>query len=208
MGVYYGLGLNAGSLPGDIFVNNVINGVFEIASYAFCMFAIDRVGRRRLMCGCLWTAGLGLLCSALIIEFSHKSEMLLTVAKVFAFVGKFGISGSFAVVINFTTELYPTSIRSIAVGTCSMSSRVAGILCPYIILLKHYASWLPNIVFATCGIMAGILSMLLPETNGHKMLDSLEEAEQFYKTGKTKKNKDVKLRKIEDSNIEAGQLIT
>jgi len=44
--------------------------------------------------------------------FRFWYTVLLTVAKVFAFVGKFGISGSFAVVINFTTELYPTSIRS------------------------------------------------------------------------------------------------
>ena len=30
--VYYGLGLNAGSLSGDIFTNNVLNAAMEIAA--------------------------------------------------------------------------------------------------------------------------------------------------------------------------------
>lgn len=43
-----------------------------------------------------------------------------------------------------------------------------------------------TIVFFT-GIAAGILSFTLPETAGREMLESVEEAEEFYKSGNKKK---------------------
>merc|ERR550534_2258250 len=106
--VYYGLGLNAGALPGDIFVNNVLNGVFELAGYLLCFLLIDKLGRRRLMSGCLFLAGIGLMGSVIVNEYADGNEDLLLFGKVLAFIGKFGISGSFTVVYNYTSELYPT----------------------------------------------------------------------------------------------------
>lgn len=40
--VYYGLSLNAGALAGDIFVNNALNGVFEIVSDILAILTMDR----------------------------------------------------------------------------------------------------------------------------------------------------------------------
>lgn len=52
-----------------------------------------------------------------------------------AYVGKFGIAGSFAVIYLFSGELYPTVLRALGMG---MSSMVAGsglILAPYVVRL-------------------------------------------------------------------------
>ena len=40
--VYYGLSLNAGSLAGDIFLNNALNAMVELIAYFFVQFALDR----------------------------------------------------------------------------------------------------------------------------------------------------------------------
>ena len=40
--VYYGLSLNAGSLAGDIFLNNALNGIVELVGYFFVQFTMDR----------------------------------------------------------------------------------------------------------------------------------------------------------------------
>jgi len=182
--VYYGVALNAGSLPGDLYVNNVLNGCVEIAGYIIIFLTMDRLGRRVLLSGSLFIAGLGLLISLIVLEFAGGDESLVNISKVFAFIGKGGISASFTIVYNVSGELYPTPTRSIALGTASMASRIGGILAPYVILLQDYVSWLPNTIFAVFGLTAGALSLMFPETMGCKMLETLDEAEQFYKTGK------------------------
>merc|ERR1712136_691747 len=182
--VYYGVALNAGSLPGDLYVNNVLNGCVEIAGYIIIFLTMDRLGRRVLLSGSLFIAGLGLLISLIVLEFAGGDESLVNISKVFAFIGKGGISASFTIVYNVSGELYPTPTRSIALGTASMASRIGGILAPYVILLQDYVSWLPNTIFAVFGLTAAVLSLFFPETNNCRMLETLEEAEQFYKTGK------------------------
>ena len=46
---YYGLVYGAGSLPGSIFSNNVINGAVELIAYILCAVFLDRLGRRVLL---------------------------------------------------------------------------------------------------------------------------------------------------------------
>ena len=40
--VYYGLALNAGSLAGDIFLNNAMNAMVEIIGHFFVQFTLER----------------------------------------------------------------------------------------------------------------------------------------------------------------------
>ena len=73
-----------------------------------------------------------------------------------AFAGKIAISGSFAVVFNFTCELYPTCIRATGFGFCSAGGRLGGIAAPQIILLQNKAKWLPNVVFGVFSLISGL----------------------------------------------------
>lgn len=50
-------------------------------------------------------------------------------------VGKFGITTAFCVVYAVTAELFPTVIRNMAMGTCSMAARIGTIISPFIIYL-------------------------------------------------------------------------
>ena len=53
-----------------------------------------------------------------------------------ALIGKFGASASFAIVYLYTAELYPTQIRSTAVGMCSMMARIGGFAAPQVCVLS------------------------------------------------------------------------
>ena len=51
---------------------------------------------------------------------------------ILALIGKFGASASFSIVYLYTAELYPTQIRSTAVGMCSMMARIGGVAAPQV----------------------------------------------------------------------------
>ena len=54
---YYGLSYGAGDLPGDIYVNNVINGAVEVAAYVATFFLLNILGRRLLLGGPMLLSG-------------------------------------------------------------------------------------------------------------------------------------------------------
>ena len=64
-------------------------------------------------------------------------------------------------------------------GLSSMAGRVSGILCPIILLLAKYWGPLPLCVFGAVTLLAGTLSLMLPETLGHALPDTIEEGEMF-----------------------------
>jgi len=53
----------------------------------------------------------------------------------FAMAGRFGTSAAFTVSYIYTAELFPTVVRSIAMGCTSVSARAGGIVAPIVVLL-------------------------------------------------------------------------
>jgi len=54
--------------------NLFADGVFEIASYAFCILVMDRIGRKFMLCFMFLLAGIGLLASAIVNEYSGDNQ--------------------------------------------------------------------------------------------------------------------------------------
>ena len=48
-------------------------------------------------------------------------------------IGKFLISMTFAIAYLYTAELFPTSVRNVAVGAASTFARVGSMSAPYIV---------------------------------------------------------------------------
>lgn len=95
---------------------------------------------------------------------------------VLSLVGKFGASAIWGIVYVYAAELFPTSIRNQAVGTCSLVARIGGIICLLLDLLKKY--WLPAPVFimGVVATIAGLLAVFFPETLGRKLPETMEDA--------------------------------
>nr|XP_039273911.1 organic cation transporter protein-like isoform X1 [Styela clava]XP_039273912.1 organic cation transporter protein-like isoform X1 [Styela clava] len=178
--VYYGLSLNVGNLAGDDYVNNTLSGLVELIAFPIVILTIDRFGRRIILCISLIFGGLSCLGSTVANVYAEESEALGTLGTVLALCGKLAVSGAFAIIYNYTAELYPTVVRSTAVGIGSMAARVGSVLTPYTLYLQYSVPWLTGTIFGILSLLAGGTSLLFPETMGVPMLTTLDEAESFY----------------------------
>nr|XP_006825792.1 PREDICTED: organic cation transporter protein-like [Saccoglossus kowalevskii] len=169
--VYYGLSLNTAALGTNPYTAFLVSGAVEIPAYLLCWFLLDKVGRRWLLCSFNVLGGI-----ALIISVPPEN---VNISAALAMVGKFFIAGSFALVYIFSAEIYPTSVRNAGMGLASTWARVGSISSPYVMLLIDVWYPLPYLIMAIVAILAGLLTLLLPETNGKDLPDTLEEGELF-----------------------------
>ncbi|XP_030828616.1 organic cation transporter protein-like [Strongylocentrotus purpuratus] len=174
--VYHGLSLNTSNLGVDVYLAFALSAAVEIPAYLLAFVIVKFFGRKRSVFGCMMLGGLACVSTAFI-------EQGITLTSV-AMIGKFGISASSNIIYLYTIELYPTNIRGIAVGNCSMFSNIAGILAPLILILGHYRDSLPLVIFGVFSVIAALTTLALPETRGEKLPETVEEVEQFGSSSK------------------------
>ncbi len=105
-----------------------------------------------------------------------------SLATALALIGKACIVSCFCIIFIYTSELFPTVIRTVGVGSCAFWGRVGSLLAPQILLLgKKLNHESPDLVtfitFGALSLLAGLLALLLPETLNRDLPDTVFEAE-------------------------------
>ncbi|SPP75659.1 organic cation transporter protein [Drosophila guanche] len=168
--VYYGLSLNSTSLSGNKYLNFTLVCLVEIPGYTLAWVCLRKLGRRLALSGSL------LLCSVTCVASGYMTMRANWLIVSLFLIGKLGITSSFAVIYTYTAEMMPTVIRSGGVGVMSTFARCGAMLAPFVPLLGSYYEPLPMLLFGAASLMAGLLSLLLPETFHMKLPDTVEEA--------------------------------
>uniref|UniRef100_A0A8C4S7S6 Solute carrier family 22 member 4 n=1 Tax=Erpetoichthys calabaricus TaxID=27687 RepID=A0A8C4S7S6_ERPCA len=182
---YHGLSLNTSNLHGDPYLNAFISAAVEFPAYLAAWFLLKLLPRRMSMCLTLSLGG------ALLISMLLIPEDLTAVSISLAMLGKFGITAAFSIVYIFTAELYPTVVRNMAVGACSTSSRVGSIIAPYFVYLGIFNRILPYMVMGSLTILAGVIILLLPESFGKSLPETINHME-IMKGFKRRKSCDIR----------------
>lgn len=126
--VYYGISLNIGDLGGDLFWNFFFAGLVEFPSYFFTMYIFKYVGRRPLLAIMMY--GVGFSCLG-VIPFVRDDNRYQAVITAIAMLGKFCVTSSFGIIYVYSAEVYPTVLRQIGMGSCSVAGRVGSVLAPF-----------------------------------------------------------------------------
>ncbi|XP_037082089.1 organic cation transporter protein-like [Pollicipes pollicipes] len=175
--VYYGLSLNSGNLGGDTFINIFIGGAVEIPAYTLSIIVLLKGGRRWALCLSMVIGGVACLCTMIFEKDVYTLDWPIVTC---AMIGKFCISASFAIVYVFSAEVFPTVLRTTGVGSSSMCARFGSIAAPYVAIYGGEAyKHLPVIMFGVTSILAGLLALLLPETKGKSLPDTVAQGEVF-----------------------------
>ncbi|XP_034478926.1 organic cation transporter protein [Drosophila innubila] len=168
--VFYGLSLNSTNLSGNKYLNFALVCLIEIPGYTLAWLCLRKLGRRLALSGSLMLCAV--TCAASGYMTSGANWLIITLF----LLGKLGITSSFAVIYTYTAEMMPTVIRSGGVGVMSTFARFGAMLAPFVPLLGSYYEPLPLLLFGGVSMIAGFLSLLLPETFHKKLPDTVSEA--------------------------------
>ncbi|XP_052827138.1 organic cation transporter protein isoform X3 [Octopus bimaculoides] len=188
--VYYGLVFGSASLAGNLFVSTSLMAAVELASYVVLIFLLKKTGRKPLYSSSIILAGIACFTSGFVKIWAADMVWLSTLLLL---VGKFAASAAFAIIYNYTTELFPTVIRNTILGLSSCFGRIGSMAAPYILVAggqmkSKFGVGLPVIFFGIFSIIAGLLSLFLPETKGCSLPDTFEEGENIGRKVKHKVN--------------------
>eukprot|EP00197_Chlamydomonas_leiostraca_P012629 CAMPEP_0202879236 /NCGR_PEP_ID=MMETSP1391-20130828/33331_1 /ASSEMBLY_ACC=CAM_ASM_000867 /TAXON_ID=1034604 /ORGANISM="Chlamydomonas leiostraca, Strain SAG 11-49" /LENGTH=609 /DNA_ID=CAMNT_0049561553 /DNA_START=103 /DNA_END=1928 /DNA_ORIENTATION=+ len=166
---YYGISLGLSALKGSIYVTFFITSAAELPANAMGAWMIERIGRHNSLAAGILVGGT----ACLVCSFLPAGGL----QAVFAAIGKFGCAGAFTIASIFTSELFPTLVRSAVLGAENEAARVGGIAAPWIVLLGTQLNMpaMPFLIFGCTSVLAGLLIFTLPETLGAPMPDTMKD---------------------------------
>lgn len=187
--VYYGLTMNAGSLSSDRFTSLALIGIVELPALFLCGFVITQpwAGRKRSLIGSLLVAGVS--CAG--VMFTDTTEAVSgpkddspddtpdtgawSAKLVLALIGKLAIAFAFTTIYIYASELFPTVVRNVGMGSSSVCARIGGILAPLVPTLATISPPLPFVVFGACCFIAVCTCFAIPETLNCQIPDTIED---------------------------------
>uniref|UniRef100_A0A8C8S1V3 Major facilitator superfamily (MFS) profile domain-containing protein n=1 Tax=Pelusios castaneus TaxID=367368 RepID=A0A8C8S1V3_9SAUR len=179
--LYQGLIMHMAMAGGDMYLDFFYSALVEFPAAFIILLTINRVGRRYPWSVANLVAGAACLIIALIPEDIHWLKLTV------GCIGRMGITISFEMVCFVNTELYPTFLRNLGVMVCSSLCDVGGMIAPFIVYrLAQVWHELPLLVFTVVGLIAGGLVLLLPETKGKTLPETIEDVEKLHRQANPK----------------------
>ncbi|WAR02642.1 ORCT-like protein [Mya arenaria] len=176
---YYGLTWQLTSLPGNKYLNFFIAGSVEFVAYTLVIYITKRFGRKRPLMTYFFLASAFMVGSGTLPLLASGPSIPL-ISSGLAICGKFAMGGLFSVIFLYTSELYPTVVRNIGMGSCAFWTRVGGVIAPQMLALNLLVDGMKSLSLVLCGLvtlLGGFLAIMLPETLGRKLPDNLDDVE-------------------------------
>ncbi|VDI68123.1 Hypothetical predicted protein [Mytilus galloprovincialis] len=170
--------MNTGDLGGNVYANYAVSTTAETVAVLLCFYA-DKLPRKKIYCTAMILGSTA--CLSTIFTSMYASGALHWVTIGLAMIGKLGVTTAFFLIYLITSECFPTVIRASMFGLCSSGARIGSMSSSYIgklgvLIDTKFGTALPLIIVGSVGTLAGILSLLLPETRNTELPETFEEA--------------------------------
>ncbi|XP_051579558.1 solute carrier family 22 member 7-like [Myxocyprinus asiaticus] len=172
---YYGISLNISDFGLNLYLTQFIYGAIEMPAKLVAYLCLDKLGRRYSQVATLIATGACIGITVLIPRDLWLSRTIVAV------LGKGFSEATFTCLFLYTTELYPTVLRQNGLGYSSFFARVGVSFAPLVSLLGEVWHPLPEVLFCTVALTAGLLALLLPETHNVRLPETIEDVEQTRK---------------------------
>ena len=203
-GAYFGLSFDVTQLSSSPYLAGTLSGLVELPAY-FMSPLLNRVGRRPIACATFFLAGVSML--LVLIEVDPTLWLVVGLA------GKLFITCIYNMIVVYTPEYIPTSVRTVGVGLANVCSRIGSMTAPYIVdLASEVNRTAPSVVFGTGCLLASLTILLLPETAGRRLPETVAELEagmldqpQDKKEKTTSDDADRKTAEKQDGDVQQGR---
>lgn len=172
---FFGVAQYIGHAGGNIFANVAISAALEIPGTIVCIYLMKAWGRKKTLIASNSLCGVAMLLIALVPADNSTAKVTL------ASIGIIGMSISFPTVYLYGGELFPTVVRNVGVGACSMVARFGSMIAPFVAGFSVTAYWLPPVIFGVIPLVGAAFVFFLPETQGQPLPDTIEDGENFGK---------------------------
>lgn len=135
---YYFIFLFTPNIMGNAYFNIGISALFEMLSIFATGYLINTIGRKKTLILNFYVGG---ILAYLAFALSAFSEYILfEILVIFSVIlTRFTASSCFCIIYIYTSELFPTPVRSVAVGACSSLGRIGMILSPGVLFIFELA---------------------------------------------------------------------
>ena len=176
--IYYGLVILtphyfAAIESSNVYLNVLITNCAEVPGLLITGLLVDK---GRILVGTTELVICGICILGLILPFSFIPGYYLGVS----ILARASSIGAFAIVWLYTPEVYPTVVRSTALGLCQVYAKTAAMGTPFVsIVFGDFDMKIPIIIFASMSFVAAFFMYCLPiETAGRALPETVEDVEE------------------------------
>ncbi|GFP86729.1 organic cation/carnitine transporter 3 [Phtheirospermum japonicum] len=161
--------LGLSSLPFNLYMSVALNALCDSLSSLILLFVIEKLRRKVSVIGfCLFSG----ICNMMSIFVRVKG--LRMGFELFHF---FSDCMAFNVLLVYTMELFPTSIRNLALSIMREEILLDGLLDPVMAAVSKKNGFMSYGVFGVTILFCGLFVVWLPETKGTVLCDTVEDEE-------------------------------
>ncbi|CAF1060581.1 unnamed protein product [Adineta steineri] len=159
--------------PHELFIAGAIS---EMIGLSVCHILASYIERRRLLIVFFIATAL----ASALVPFTHDTQHNVSVA--LALLGKLTASSCQLLIVVYTTETYPTALRSTGVGLSACIARLVAMIGPQL-SATQYSVWfpLPYIVYSLASCLAALAASQLPHIHSPcKLPETVHEVEKQH----------------------------
>ena len=166
---FFGISFDMAQLSKSPHLAGVFSGIVDIpGNFIFPM--LNYFGRRRSFAFFLLMTTV-----AMLLIFVKKDPTLWLVL---GLIGKLGTSCAFSMRNAYLSEYMPTQERGVALGVGLMAVQIGGGVSPFVVdLVTELHETAPSAVFGAVALLASLATLLLPETTGQPLPETVADVE-------------------------------
>ncbi|GAU94291.1 hypothetical protein RvY_06091 [Ramazzottius varieornatus] len=165
-------------MASDVYLNLAINGFLEPIPILLAILVASKLGHRLPLTFYFLTGGVFAIIAGFVGGFGSEHLVAQTAL---AFISRMAFFGTLCVIFVYTTELFPTDIRSNAFCLCSTNLRIASLFTPLLPLMSAKSSFKGGgfILVGVVSMIAAVSTWLLRETKGQPLPRTVAEVEKM-----------------------------